>query len=251
MTEKRRSDSHVYGIHSAVSMLSTSPRRVRRVLLASGFRGKRLMAVRDLATQNQVRTKIVPRNNLDRIAAGEPHQGVILEIDTFELRTEHEFERAFEEWDAPLILALDGIQDPRNLGACLRTAEGAGVDAVLLTKNRSAPITDVVHRTSTGALDSVFLVGVSNLVRRLDWLKQNGCWVTGTSNDVEVGYTEVDFKVASVLVVGGEEKGMRQLTASKCDHLVSIPMLGDVESLNVAVATGVLLYEAVRQRIQS
>ncbi len=250
MNTSESNDRRVYGIHSAMSMLRGSPRRIHRVLLAEGFHGNRLQRIREEALRLKVRVSTVPRSTLDRLARGATHQGVVLETVVAEAKSEQEFEKAFENWENPLILAMDGVLDPRNLGACLRVAEGAGVDAVLIGKNRTAPLSDVVHRTSTGALESVFLVQVSNLARRLDWLKERGCWVTGSESELgsTSSYLQTDFTSPTVLVVGGEEKGLRQLTRSKCDLLVSIPMYGTVESLNVAVAAGILLYEVRRQR---
>ena len=248
MNSSTTREDRAYGIHSAMALLRDSPHRVRRVLIAEGYHGKRLQTVRTLAKEGQVTVKSVPRSTLNRVSRGAVHQGIVLEIDAAVAKTEHEFEVAFDQWQMPLILALDGVLDPRNVGACLRTAEGAGVDAVLLGKSRSAPLSDVVHRTSTGALDSVFVVQVANLVRRLDWLKDRGCWVVGTDHSATKTYHEADLNAPTVLVVGGEEKGLRALTLSKCDQLVGIPMFGKVENLNVAVATGILLYEARRQR---
>lgn len=249
MTEHEPRDNDVVvGIHSAASVLERSPDRVRRVLLAKNWHGKRLHALYELARSQNIKVKPVPRLTLDRIAKGLPHQGIALEVQAFKTRTEIEFEQDCAEWDQPLLLVLDGIQDPRNLGACLRAADGAGVDAVLLGKNRCAPLTEVVHRTSTGVVDSMYLVEVSNIARRLDWLKARGFWLTGAAGDSDTAYSEVDYRGPTAIVVGGEEKGIRQLTAKKCDYIVSIPMYGQASSLNVAVATGVLLYEARRQR---
>lgn len=248
MNASKPNDRRVYGIHSAMSVLRQSPERVHRVLLAEGFHGKRLQRIREEALRLKVRVSTVPRSTLDRLARGATHQGVLLETVVTRGRSEQDFEKEFESWKNPLIMAMDGVLDPRNLGACLRVADAAGVNAVLIGKNRTAPLSDVVHRTSSGALDSVFLVQVSNLARRLDWLKDHGCWITGTHLDASKSYLEADFVSPTVLVVGGEEKGLRQLTQTKCDQLVSIPMVGSIESLNVAVAAGILLYEARRQR---
>jgi 23S rRNA (guanosine2251-2'-O)-methyltransferase len=147
-----------------------------------------------------------------------------------------------------LVLALDGVQDPRNLGACLRSAEAAGVDAVLLPKRRSAPVTAVARKAAAGAAESSFLVEVTNLARALDRLKEAQFRIVGAADDAARPWSEEDWTGPTVLVVGGEENGLRALTRAKCDALVSIPMAGAVTSLNVSVATGVLLFEAVRQR---
>lgn len=248
MTSAGSSDRRVYGIHSAMAMLLRSPRRIHRVLLARGFHGKRLNRIREQALRLQISVRTVPRATLDRLVQGAQHQGVVLETVVANAKSEQELETEFDHWNNPLILAIDGVLDPRNLGSCLRVADAAGVDAVLVGKSRSAPLSDTVHRTSTGALDSVFLVEVSNLARRLEWLKDRGCWVIGSQLGAESNYPQADFCVPTVLVVGGEEKGLRELTRAKCDLLVSIPMFGSVESLNVGVATGILLYEVRRQR---
>ena len=238
----------VCGIHSVKSFLITQPDKVRRVLIAENFHGAKLHEIVSLAKQNRIQTKPVPRSYLDRIASDVAHQGVVLEIRAFRSNTEADLEEKLDQWNNPLILALDSIQDPRNLGACLRSAEGAGVDAVIVGKNRSAPLTGVVHKTSAGALDSIFLVEVSNLVRCLSNLKEQGCWIVGTSDHSDTHYTAVNYLDPTVLVVGGEAKGLRRLTSEICDQIVSIPMHGAVPSLNVAVATGVILFEATRQR---
>ncbi len=238
----------VCGIHSTLGMLRESPQKVRRVLFAENFHGKRLNEVRLLARELGVKTKVVPRPMLGRIAKGIPHQGVILEIERFRPKTERELLESLNGWEKPLILALDSIQDPRNLGACLRTAECAGVNAVIIGKNRCAPLTEVVHRTSSGAVASQFIAQVSNLARTLKHLSEEGCWIIGTDNEASELYTQADFNRGTVLVVGAEDKGLRRLTLDSCNQVVSIPTLGQVSSLNVSVATGVLLFEAVRSR---
>ena len=238
----------VCGIHSVKSLLTSQPEKVRRVLIADNYHGAKLHEIVVYARKNRIQTKSVPRAFLDRIAPDVAHQGVVLEIRAFRGRSEADLLNSFDGWQSPLILALDSIQDPRNLGACIRTAEGAGVDAVIVGKNRSAPLTGVVHKTSAGALDSIFLVEVANLVRSLSLLKERGCWIVGASDHADLQYTSADFREPTVLVLGGEAKGLRRLTAEVCDQLVSIPMFGTVPNLNVAVATGIMLFEVKRQR---
>ena len=238
----------VCGIHSAKSFLSTQPEKIRRVLIAENYHGAKLHEIVTIAKQNGIQTK--PCRVLISIvlAAKVAHQGVVMEVQAFRARSEADFEAKLKHWNCPLILALDSIQDPRNLGACLRSAEGAGVDAVIVGKNRSAPLTGVVHKTSAGALDSIFLAEVSNLVRCLSNLKERGCWIVGASDHSDTHYTAVNYRDPMVLVVGGEAKGLRRLTTEMCDQIVCIPMYGTAPSLNVAVATGVILFEAKRQR---
>lgn len=150
---------------------------------------------------------------------------------------------------APLVLVLDCIQDPHNLGACLRTADAAGVDAVVMPKDKSAPITDTVRRVACGAVDSVPIVRVTNLARAMEKLKELGVWLIGTADEAERSFFEMDLKGPAGIVMGAEGQGMRRLTGEHCDFLARIPMQGKVECLNVSVATGVCLFEAVRQRV--
>ena len=140
------------------------------------------------------------------------------------------------------------MQDPRNLGACLRSAAGAGVDAVLLPRNRSAPLSSAAFKSASGALSTLFVVGVANLARRLEWLREQGVWVIGTDDQAAQQYTDYDYGSSTLVVVGSEDAGLRSLTKERCDALVSIPMFGNVPSLNVSVASGIVLYECVRQR---
>ena len=152
---------------------------------------------------------------------------------------------------APFLLVLDHVQDPHNLGACLRTADGAGVDAVIVAKDRSAGLTDTVRTVACGAAESLPLVQVTNLARVLEQLKEQRIWVVGTADQAEKTIYEIDLSGPIALVMGSEGKGLRRLTAEKCDFLVRLPMLGRVESLNVSVATGICLYEVVRRRSES
>ena len=151
----------------------------------------------------------------------------------------------------PLILILDGIQDPHNLGACLRSADAAGVDAVIVPKDRAVSLTDTVRKIACGAAESVMFVQVTNLATVMQKLKGNGVWLTGTSDRVEKSVYEIDFRGPSGVVIGAEGSGIRRLTADRCDYLASIPMRGKVECLNASVATGVVLFEALRQRLFS
>ena len=187
-----------------------------------------------------------------RIAHGGNHQGVAAERRSFVPATERDLAARLPGLDNPLLVVLDGIEDPRNLGACLRTAEAAGADAVLIPKRGSAPLSSTVAKTASGALEHLFVVEVGNLARCLKWLREQGVWLAG---GVEVGegvpYTEVDYRGALGVVVGGEHRGLRRLTREGCDHLVTIPMAGATTSLNVSVALGVLLFEARRQRNQA
>lgn len=164
---------------------------------------------------------------------------------------EHDFPGLLEGRQSPLVLVLDCIQDPHNLGACIRTADAAGVCLVVMPKDKSSPITDTVRRVSCGGVDSVPIARVTNLARAMEKLKELGIWFVGTADEATKSLYEMDLKGPTGIVMGAEGEGMRRLTGEKCDFLVQIPMAGAVECLNVSVATGVCLFEAVRQRMKA
>ena len=177
------------------------------------------------------------------------HQGVLLQCHTRTLADEQALQRRWPELGpAPLLLVLDSVTDPRNFGACLRTANAAGVDVVIVPKRNSAPLSAVALKTAQGGAEDLFIVQVTNLARTLSWLRDQGVWLFGADAEGDEVWQSLDSSTATALVMGSEGSGLRRLTRSLCDKLVSIPMLGKVESLNVSVATGILLYEAVRQR---
>jgi len=244
-TEDDRDDL-VYGIHSVGELLAHDPRRVRTLWL-SGTRGP-LAELFARARDAKVRVDVVDRRFLDKKVHG-THQGAVAQCHAATLADEAELEERLATLPHPaLVLALDGVQDPRNLGACLRSAAAAGVDAVLLPRRRSAPVSAVARKTASGAAEVLFLVDVGNLAQALDRLKEAGLSIVGAAGDAPTTWVDADFHGPTVLVIGGEENGLRALTRSKCDALVAIPMAGSVGSLNVSVATGILLFEAVRQR---
>ena len=238
-----------YGIHAVRVLLTRYPQRVRRVLLASGRDASRLAEIRTLAQRAGVQIAGADDALLAKLAEGERHQGVIAEIVPRSGDPETQLEEALEAAGAaPLLLVLDGVQDPHNLGACLRSADAAGVAAVIVPRDRAAGLTPVVRKVAAGAAETVPLVPVVNLARTLRELKERGVWLVGTDDAADKTLFEADLKGPLALVMGSEGEGMRRLTRECCDHLVSIPMAGAVESLNVSVATGVALFEAVRQR---
>ncbi len=237
----------VYGFHPVAQALAATPEKVRRVLVLQGRRDKRIGEIVDQAAAAGVRVEPVDGRTLNRVAKGS-HQGVAAQCDAVTLAGEAEFEARFPSFDNPLILVLEGVQDPRNLGACLRSAEAAGVDAVLLPKRRTAPLSSTVAKAASGALANLFLVGVSNLARRLAWLKDEGVWLVGADDAAQASFTTVDLAVPVAIVLGAEGGGLHRLTKESCDFLASIPMSGAVSSLNVSVATGIFLFEVRRQR---
>lgn len=238
----------VAGIHAVAEFLRATPERVLRLSVQRDRRDEALASLIREARAQDIQVSQVSRDALNRISEGTVHQGVAAHCQEFQPQSESEFETFFDSLTDPLLLAIEGVQDPRNLGACLRSAAGAGVDAVLLPRNRSAPLSSAAFKSASGALSSLFVVGVGNLARRIEWLQDQGVWVVGTDDQAQKQYTDYEYGVSTLVVVGSEDAGLRELTKDRCDALVSIPMAGSVPSLNVSVATGVVLYECVRQR---
>ncbi len=238
----------IYGIHAVQTMLKSAPQRVREVHVQRGRENERLQKIHKLAEQHGVTLQWATVKNLDAKVEGR-HQGVIALCESGQTFDEHYLlQVAKQQGSNALFLVLDGVTDPHNLGACLRSADGAGVHAVIVPKDNSVGLTPVVQKVACGAAESVPLVMVTNLTRTLEKLQQQGAWVVGAAGEAEQLIYDLDLKGALVLVMGAEGKGIRQLTRKQCDYLVKLPMAGEVSSLNVSVATGVCLFEVVRQR---
>ncbi|MEM7001220.1 MAG: 23S rRNA (guanosine(2251)-2'-O)-methyltransferase RlmB [Pseudomonadota bacterium] len=241
--------SDVVGIQAVRAVLNQSPNRARCLYIGRGRRDARVSELIALAKDAGVRFRSVePQFFQRRIEQDVAHQQVLLECHEIETADEGALLAHVDTLACPFLLILDGITDPRNLGACLRTAHAAGVDAVVLPTNKSAPLSTVALKTAQGGAEGLFIAEVTNLSRTLKALQQRGVWLVGAAGESAANYTSVDLNVATGIVMGAEAKGLRRLTRDHCDHLVSIPMAGSVSSLNVAVATGVLLFEVVRQR---
>lgn len=238
----------IYGIHAVHTMLKSAPQRVKELYVQRGRLDDRLKKIHKLAEQHGVGLQWATVKQLDGKAEGR-HQGVMALCSPGETYDESFLLKLAEErgGDA-FFLMLDGVTDPHNLGACLRAADGAGVQAVIVPKDNSVGLTPVVSKVACGAAETMPLVMVTNLTRTLEKLQQQGAWVVGTTGDAEQLIYDIDLKGPMVLVMGAEGAGMRQLTQKQCDFLVKLPMAGGVSSLNVSVATGICLYEVVRQR---
>ena len=238
----------IYGIHAVHTMLKSAPQRVKELYVQRGRLDDRLQKIHKLAEQHGVALQWATVKQLDGKAEGR-HQGVMALCSPGETYDESFLLKLAEErgGDA-FFLMLDGVTDPHNLGACLRAADGAGVQAVIVPKDNSVGLTPVVSKVACGAAETMPLVMVTNLTRTLEKLQQQGAWVVGTTGDAEQLIYDIDLKGPMVLVMGAEGAGMRQLTQKQCDFLVKLPMAGGVSSLNVSVATGICLYEVVRQR---
>jgi 23S rRNA (guanosine2251-2'-O)-methyltransferase len=238
----------IFGLHAVRMMLERHPERVRTVRIAERRDDPRMRALEDLARRQARPVERVGVAALKGLLGDVVHQGVAAEITPLPPWSEDELFAALEGAAAPLLLALDGVQDPHNLGACLRTADACGVLAVIVPRDRAAQLTPAARKVAAGAAETTPVVTVTNLARTLRLLKEAGLWAVGAEATSEQGADTVDFTGPVVLVLGAEGTGLRQLTRQNCDFLVRLPRLGAVESLNVSVAAGMLLYEAVRQR---
>jgi 23S rRNA (guanosine2251-2'-O)-methyltransferase len=240
---------HIFGFHSIESLLNTNPESVLNVFIQTGRKDTRVNSLTKILSDLKIPFSEVDKNNLDRIAKGEAHQGIISEVILPPLLTEDGLLTSIEDLQTiPLILILDSIQDPRNLGACLRSANAAGVSHVIINKDGSAPINALVHKTSAGAINSLQIFHVTNLSRTIKSIQEKGVWVIGLDSDSSSKIYDVDLSDPIAVVMGAEGKGIRQLIKKTCDQLVTIPMSGNIESLNVSVATGIALFESKRQR---
>ena len=238
----------IYGMHAVRVMLERHPERVHSVRIAEGRDDPRVRVIDELARRHQRPVQRVEVHALKRLLGDVAHQGVAADITPLPPWTEDELLAALQSASAPLLLALDGVQDPHNLGACLRSADACGALAVIVPRDRAAQVTPTVRKVAVGAAETTPVVAVTNLVRTLRLLKHAGLWVVGADAAGDKSAHQADLKGPVVLVLGAEGTGLRHLTQQNCDFLVRLPQLGAVESLNVSVAAGMLLYEAVRQR---
>jgi 23S rRNA (guanosine2251-2'-O)-methyltransferase len=243
------SEESVYGLHTVRALIERRPRAVQRLILQAGRSDRRVQELIELARARGIALDTRPGAELDVLAGGGVHQGVVARVELAAPLAEDELLMQLDGATVPpLVLVLDGVQDPHNLGACLRAADGAGASAVIVPRDRAAGLTPVVRKVAAGAAESVAFTQVTNLARFLKALKDAGLWVVGADGEAETDYAAADLKGPLAIVLGAEGSGIRRLTRENCDLLVRLPMRGAVESLNVSVAAGILLYEAVRQR---
>lgn len=238
----------IYGVHAVEALLRHHPKRVKQIWLAEGRSDPRVQTLIELANENRVAIGQAERRELDAWVEG-VHQGVVADVSPSQVWGEAMLDELLDRTEgAPLLLVLDGVTDPHNLGACLRSADAAGALAVIVPKDKSATLTPTVRKVACGAAEVIPLVAVTNLARTLEKLKQRGLWVVGTAGEAEQDLYQQDLTGPTILIMGAEGSGMRRLTRDLCDYLVRLPMAGSVSSLNVSVATGVCLFEALRQR---
>jgi 23S rRNA (guanosine2251-2'-O)-methyltransferase len=237
------------GIHAVEAALNYDAGNVLELYVETGAHNARVKELAERARELGIKPHARDRAALDRMTGGARHQGIVARYRAPAPLAESELPRLAEEAGAAaLFLVLDGVTDPHNLGACLRSAEAAGVTAVIVPKDRAVGITPTVRRASAGAADRVPVAVATNLARTLKALKDAGVWLVGLVGDVDTALYQIDLKGPLAIVLGSEGEGMRRLTREACDFLAKIPMRGEIESLNVSVATGIALFEALRQR---
>jgi 23S rRNA (guanosine2251-2'-O)-methyltransferase len=242
-------ETWIVGINPVEGALANDPERIRELLVEQNSKNARINEILAAARKHGIQVRTMGKDQLEKMSGEARHQGVVARYETPPMLGENDLESLVEKAGPDcLVLVLDGVTDPHNLGACLRSAAAAKVTAVVVPKDRAVGLTPTVRRASAGGADLVPLVAVTNLARTLRSMKDAGVWVTGLAGETEQSIYQVDFKGPVAVVLGSEGDGMRHLTRELCDFVAKIPMPGNMESLNVSVATGVVLFEALRQR---
>lgn len=229
----------VYGKNVALEMLK-KPEKIQKVLLQEGFNDKKILS---LLQNNKIMVQIMRKCDIDRLSDG-VHQGILLYVRDYHY---HNLINVLKE-NPMFIVILDHIEDPHNFGAIIRTCEAAGVDAIIIPKDRQVQVNSTVMKTSVGTLDQMQIVRVSNLAATIDVLKENGFWIVGTALEDSVDYRQIDYSGKISLVIGNEGSGISNLVRKKCDYIAKIPMYGTTNSLNASVASGIMIYEVIRNR---
>ncbi len=244
-------EDYVFGIHAVEELLQNKSEQIKQIYFQKPAKGQRLKNLMTQAQSLELTLHLVSRTELERHASGN-HQGVVAHIQSLKKWSEKDLEEIIKNKNqSGLFLILDGVQDPHNLGACLRSAECAGVDCVIIPKDRAVGMTSTVRKVACGAAERMPLITVTNLARSMQLLKEHGVWLYGLAGETDDSLYAMNFTGSVALVLGAEEKGLRRLTRENCDQLLSIPMAGNISSLNVSVATGVGLYEIYRQKLLS
>lgn len=247
MSNPPDTDDILWGIHPILELLRLQPKKVREVVIQQGKGGAKLQEIIALAQEQGVKIRFLPGQRFPS-SPDKTHQGVLAKTAPVSTCSLHELLKKAKEEEQPLIVALDSIQDPHNLGAIIRTAAAAGATGIILPKDRSAPLNATAAKAAAGAMAHLKLCLVTNLVTSLQAIKEKGFWVYGAAGEAKNTVYGTTFAGSVCLVIGGEDKGMRPLVREQCDELVSIPMAGSLNSLNASVAAGVILFEVVRQR---
>ena len=239
----------IFGIHAVKSLLESDPERFIDVFVLKGREDERMRPLLNELRRLGISIQLANRAVLDNKSDGAVHQGIVARVTEAKQYDEHDLGDLLDRVDVPFLLILDGVTDPHNLGACLRSADAAGVHAVIAPRDRSAKLNAIASKVAWGAAEHVPLISVTNLARTMRMLQERGVWLVGTAGEATHDLYHSKLTGPLAIVMGAEGDGMRRLTREHCDELISIPMAGTVSSLNVSVATGVCLFEAVRQRL--
>ncbi|UFN69370.1 23S rRNA (guanosine(2251)-2'-O)-methyltransferase RlmB [Vibrio alginolyticus] len=243
------SNEFIYGIHAVKAVLERKPERFIEAYVLKGRQDDRLMPILNDLQVCGVSIQQMTRKTLDDKARGANHQGIIARVKPAKQLNENDIDDILAQHESPLLLVLDGVTDPHNLGACLRNADAAGAAAIIVPKDRSAPMNATVSKVACGAAEVVPLIRVTNLARTMRTLQEKGIWFVGTAGEATHDIYQAKLTGPLAIVMGAEGDGMRRLTRETCDDLIKIPMAGSVSSLNVSVASGICLFEAFRQRL--
>ncbi len=240
---------YLFGIHAVTTALKRDAARIQRILVMKGRQDAKMQRLIDMALDLKIQVEQAGKRELEELVAGGVHQGIVAQCKPIQTYSEKQLNKLLDKLEeTPLLLVLDGVTDPHNLGACLRTADAAGVHAVIAPKDKSAPLNATAAKVACGAAEAIPYVLVTNLARTLKGLQERGIWTTGTAGETDLDIYQANLTGPMALVMGAEGQGMRRLTREHCDQLVKIPMAGEVSSLNVSVATGICLFECIRQR---
>lgn len=240
---------YVFGLHAVEALINKNPDRIVQLTALHDRQDKKIQSILALAKDHRIKVTFASRHELDYMTNEANHQGVVAQCQSARNYSEKDLDDLIENLNEPaFLLILDGVQDPHNLGAILRSADAAGVHAVIAPKDKSVGITPTVSKVACGAAESVPFIQVTNLARMMETLKERNIWIYGAAGEAEKNLFEVNFKGSVAIVLGAEGSGLRRLTRDHCDVLLKIPMHGSVSSLNVSVATGIFLFEVVRCR---
>ena len=239
---------YIYGINAISEVLNNKSDQLIEVLLDNNVSNNRILKLIDIIQKKSINLRRISTQEIEQITGTSKNQGIAAAIKRPAILDSKSALNFIKTIQSPLILILDGLQDPRNVGACMRTANASGVDLIVVPRSRKIKMTPIVSKVSSGASALIQIAEIPNLVRFLKELKKIGLWICGTSEVAETKYWEIDYNLPLAIILGSEGKGMRHLTVKHCDYLVSIPMIGEVKSLNVSVVAGVVLYEVLRQR---
>ena len=245
-----KKNEKIYGIHPAIEFIKVSPDRIINIWIQEELKSESILSISNMAESIGLSIQHSKKEILDKITNKQNHQGIVLEvIQSGDINT-NSLEKILEknEKNNPIYLILDSIQDPHNLGACIRTAVASGVSAIIIPKNRAVGINETVRKVACGAVENIDIITVVNLVRAIKKIKEMGVWVIGASTDAKQSIYDFDLKIPIAIVIGGEDKGIRTQVRKECDYVGSLPITKNIESLNLSVAAGIVLFEAVRQR---